>query len=154
MSDEAETKIILEQYKMYVDMADKVSTRRATANQFFITMLVAELAMASFLLNQVKSSNYEAGILAIIGLFGVSLCAIWRRLLQSYRQLNEGKYKVIHQLEQKLPFKCFDVEWDILGRGKKPEIYQSLSEVEGYIPGVLAIPFALLLVMSYFLWRA
>ncbi len=154
MDESSEIKTLLEQYKIYVDMADKVSSRRATANQFFITMLVAELAIASFLVERAKSSNFEPGVLAILSIFGIALCLIWGTLLRSYRQLNQGKYKVIHEMEKRLPFRCFDVEWEVLAKGRNSKVYLPLTIIESAVPYALAVPFCLLLVMSFFLYRS
>lgn len=38
---------VLEQYQMAVEMADRVSARRATANGFFLTMQTTLLALMS-----------------------------------------------------------------------------------------------------------
>jgi hypothetical protein len=39
---------LLEEYKLYVQMADNVSARRAQANQFYISVLSALLAVVAF----------------------------------------------------------------------------------------------------------
>ena len=71
--------------------------------------------------------------------------------IRSYRQLNSGKFQVIHELEKKLPFACYDREWSLLGGGQDGQTYLQLSRVEQYLPFFLAIPYVLLLI--YLLWR-
>ena len=41
--------IMFEQYKLYVDMSDKISSRRLTANTFFLTLNSAILAFQSLI---------------------------------------------------------------------------------------------------------
>lgn len=68
--------------------------------------------------------------------------------IRSYRQLNSGKFKVIHEIEKELPIAAYDKEWEILGRGKQPGKYLQLTRVEQWVPLVLSIPYLLLLVYS------
>jgi hypothetical protein len=49
--------IVLEQYKLYVEMADRLSARRALANTFFLTVNTAVLiGLASKILNVIEFS--------------------------------------------------------------------------------------------------
>ncbi|MEB3361924.1 MAG: hypothetical protein VKI42_07370 [Synechococcaceae cyanobacterium] len=43
--------------------------------------------------------------------------------MQSYRQLNSGQYQVILAMEDLLPLAPFELEWEVLGRGKDPQRY-------------------------------
>ena len=54
--------IIIEQYKLYVEMADRISQRRAESNKFFITLLSSMLIVASkeFALEQEYPNVYCA----------------------------------------------------------------------------------------------
>src|SRR5256885_4461010 len=40
--------IFLEQYKLYVEMADRISSRRLTANSFFLTINSAIIALGGY----------------------------------------------------------------------------------------------------------
>ena len=40
---------LLEQYKLYVEMADRISARRQTANSFFLSINTAIIALISYL---------------------------------------------------------------------------------------------------------
>ena len=138
---------ILEQYKMYVEMADRVSARRAEANKFFITIISALLAFATFVFTKKICPGYEKLILVAFSVLGLLLNGVWFLNIRAYRQLNSAKFKVIHEMEKKLPFPCYDREWEILGRGKLKQ-YRTLTKIEAYIPAILSIPYLLLLLYS------
>lgn len=142
---------LVEEYKLYVQMADNVSSRRAQANAFFISVLSALLVFLS-LAGEWKLSGDILNIPAYIAtaILGLLLCAVWLLNIQSYRQLNSGKFKVIHEIEQRLPFPCYAREWDILGRGDDARKYLPLTHAERYIPLLLAIPFLLVLVYTVY----
>ncbi|MEO0835945.1 MAG: hypothetical protein AAFY16_08160 [Cyanobacteria bacterium J06642_3] len=69
---------ILEQYKLYITMMDKVTERRVKTNSFYITILSSLLALLSLLVN--KDSNLfseDSNILILLfSVLGVLLCYI------------------------------------------------------------------------------
>ena len=91
---------LLEQYKLYVEMADRVSQRRQAANRFYISLL-SGLGGLYLLLEKILHTQPNIIIWAILIII-ISL--LWWLTINSYRQLNSGKFKVIHEMEQQLPF--------------------------------------------------
>ena len=131
---------LLEQYKLYVEMADRISARRAIANTFFLTANTALVAaMATYF------EKVSVWCAAFISAAAIVLCYVWERLVKSYRQLNTAKYKVIGEMEKHLPCSPYwSAEWKELGEGKDPEIYTQLTAVERWVPVVFAILYFLL----------
>src|SRR5687767_13699380 len=84
------TQQYLELYKLAVEMADRVSARRATANAFFLTVNTALLAFVS---------SGSLTVLWLVALAGIALSATWCVLLKSYRDLNAAKFGVILEME-------------------------------------------------------
>ncbi len=130
---------LLEQYKLYVEMADRISHRRSVANSFFLTLHTGLFGLAASLtgISFGQAENEAAGLTAAI--FGLPFAYMWWRILESYRQLNSGKYQVVHDLEALLPAAPYDDEWDKLGRGEDPKKYTQLTKVEGWVPLVFAL---------------
>jgi hypothetical protein len=62
-------------------------------------------------------------------------------LLENYRKLNSGKFKVIHEIEKELPLNLFEYEWEKLGKGNDPKLYKKLSNVEKIIPYIFGCLF-------------
>jgi hypothetical protein len=136
---------ILEQYKLYVEMADRISQRRQAANRFYISLL-SGLGGLYLLLEKILETQPSTIIWAVLTII-ISL--LWWLNIHSYRQLNTGKFKVIHEMEQQLPFACYDKEWDYLGRGKRNRLYRKLSKVEGYVPLLLILNISIYLIISW-----
>ncbi|MFC1460963.1 hypothetical protein ACFLQR_00400 [Verrucomicrobiota bacterium] len=134
---------LLEQYKLYVEMADRISARRAMANTFFLTVNTLMVAgMAAYL------EKMAARITLLAPLAGLILCYVWQRLIRSYRQLNRGKYKVIGEMEKRLPCSPYwSAEWTALGEGKDPKKYKPLTAVEVWVPVVFMALYTLLAVV-------
>ncbi|MFQ5709604.1 MAG: hypothetical protein ACE5HO_19280 [bacterium] len=144
--------MILEQYKLYVEMADRISSRRAQTNKFYIGILSGILALLSVLIEKDLLTNHQAPVFLAVSLLGIGLNILWYVNIRSYRQLNTGKFKVIHEMEQHLPFHCYDREWQLLGEGAEKGKYLQLTRVEPFLPFILAIPYVLLLVYSSATW--
>ncbi len=141
---------ILEQYKMYVEMADRISARRNLANAFFLTLHTTILAVIGFAFEQVNMINPIW--LAVFPFAGIiTLCVVWWWLLLSYRQLNSAKYKVVGQLEQKLPASPYwSAEWKELGEGKDIKKYLPLTALENYVPLVFGLCYLMILLYLIF----
>jgi hypothetical protein len=139
---------LLEQYKLYVEMADRVSQRRTQANAFYVSLLLALLAWLTFLADRDFSSAAEDAVLVGTGIAGIFVCFIWYVHIRSYRQLNSGKFKVIHEMEQLLPFPCYDREWELLEEGQDKKRYLQLTVVEQLAPLFLALLYSGLILFS------
>jgi len=124
---------VLDIYRVYLEMADRVSLRREKANSFFLavnTALIALLAKDAFGGNMAK---FRALTLLVPVAAGV-LCYLWYRIIRSYRDLNSAKFKVIHAIERQLPLRPYDAEWESVERGKNPKLYLPFTHVEGVVP--------------------
>jgi hypothetical protein len=130
-------KHILEQYKLYVEMADRISARRMLANSFFVSVHVALVTAFTVMLKEKILIPSFVNLLPFLSV--VFLCYMWWKIIKSYRQLNSGKFKVIHAIEQILPIAPYDAEWHILGNGKEQSKYFPLTHIENYIPVCFAI---------------
>ena len=122
---------LLDQYKLYVEMADRISNRRATANSYFLSVNSAILAFVGYLTSK-DSTDY----LWLLALAGVTLSYFWRALILSYKNLNTAKFLVIHAIEKRLPISPYDAEWEAMGRGKNPKLYRPISHIELGVPYV------------------
>jgi len=138
----------IEQYTIYVRMADQVSARRNEANKFYISLLTALLALLSILLEGGFTSIPANITLLAVSVLGVLLCIVWMTNIRSYSQLNSGKFKVIHEMEDFLPFQCYKREWELLGKGSHSNRYLQLTRVEQVVPLIMALPYLGLLVYS------
>jgi len=124
--------LLFEQYKLYVEMADKISHRRAISNAFFLAINTALISLVSYAA-QLHSPIY------LLNIAGLVLSILWFSIIRSYKNLNNAKYGIVNQIEEKLPLRPYSTEWDILKRGRNKKIYWPVTHVESWVPGIFAI---------------
>jgi hypothetical protein len=131
---------ILDQYKLCVEMADRVSARRALANTFFLTLQAAVLTVIGVFWKDKPAASPTLLLFPLV--LVVSTCAAWFWLVRSYRQLNSGKFAVIATLERRLPARAFsDGEWTALGQGKDKSLYWPMTHIEQWLPALFALTY-------------
>jgi hypothetical protein len=124
---------ILEQYKLYVEMADRISNRRGLTNTFFLTLNTAVFTIFGVFWENRPAISPWVLILPLI--IALGQCAAWWWLVRSYWQLNSAKYKVVGALEERLPASVYwRAEWVALGEGKNWRKYLPLSHLEQWVP--------------------
>ncbi len=132
---------LFEQYKILVDSAEKTSDRRNIANNFYLGLNTALITFVG-ITTKVSELSWFKPIIYVVGIF---LSVTFWFLINSYKQLNSGKYKVIHKIENHLPLNMFKHEWKVLGEGKDKKLYFPFSHIERCIPIIIGITYLCLL---------
>ena len=140
----------LELYKLAVEMADRISARRASLTTFPFTANTALFA--------ILSTRSAERIFWLIALGGIIISLSWWLLLSSYRQLTRARYEVITDMEENknLPVKLFKDEKEKLGQQRGPiplwlykdRRYGALSVVERVVPLCFALLYTIALVTA------
>jgi hypothetical protein len=124
---------------MAVEMSDRVSARRGTANAFFLTVQTAMLGVIGIAATGGRQVPWWAAL--ILALTGISISGTWWLQLRSYRTLNMAKFEIINSVEPRLPIQVFSTEWDILTgtpSGRWWNRYTELGETERRVPWIFA----------------
>jgi hypothetical protein len=129
---------LLEQYRIYVEMADKISERRATANNFFLSVNGFLLSVLG-ILPQFTTTLAEFNLVwvPVVAVAGMVFCRTWIQSIRNYAKLNEVKFTIIGEIEKKLPVKPYLTEWEYLPRDGevKEKVEQGVkSKVSKYFP--------------------
>lgn len=132
---------LLEMYKLHVEMADRVSQRREGANRLFVTLLSAIVILMAAVMRFGQGTMPTNLVFVVLAATGFSLAAAWYVTIRSYRQLNSGKFKVIHEMEERLPFSFYKREWELLEEGNNRGKYWKLTVVETFGPIIFALSF-------------
>lgn len=111
-------------------MADRVSERRVTVNNLFITLNSVILALSAII---PKKSDVS------IAIVGVIISFLWITTITSYKNLNSAKFKVINELEKQLPTQPFNYEWFLVGQGEDKKKYKKLTQIEKNVPIIFII---------------
>lgn len=141
---------LLEIYKLHTELADSVSRQRSTANRFYILILSGLGVLFSAFLRSENGSPSE-WLMIGFGLFGMFLTMAWYVVIRYYRQLNTGKFKALHELEEKFTYPFFTREWELLSEGKDFRSYWKLSVVETFVPGIFFLGFLTLVLIGIYL---
>lgn len=133
----------LEQYKLYVEMADRISSRRQSTKTFFVTLNTVLISIAGY---AKSAASVDSFFYLVTSFAGLLICYTWYRLVKSYKNLNSAKFKVVHAMEKEMPFNLFDAEWEAVGRGKDKILYHPFTELELKIPWVFFSIYILVIV--------
>lgn len=129
---------VLDIYKTYLEMADRISARREKTNSYFLTINTALVGVVTYL--SLSDSACPIFISHFpIAIAGITLSYLWYRIIRSYRDLNSAKFKIIHMIEQKLPLAPYDAEWEAVGRGKDKKLYLPFTHVEIFVPWIFVL---------------
>lgn len=142
--DNPNRKILFEQYKLFVEMANEVSNRRDKTNKFYLTLISLFITVLSI----ITTITHELLIFFIPLLSIILLSYIRMKNIESYSTLNHGKFDVINKIEDQLPAKVFTMEWDLL------ELYgyKDLTKIEKEIPKLIIFISILILIILLILF--
>lgn len=130
---------ILDQYKLYVEMADRISSRRGLTNTFFLTLNTFLFTTAAAVWKDHPHVHLTTAELVLLLVVALAQSVAWWMIVRSYRQLNAGKYMVVGLLEERLPASPYwKAEWQALGEGKDLRRYLPLTHVEQWVPLIFA----------------
>lgn len=142
---------VLEIYRTYLEMADRISARREATNSFFLTINTALTGLIGYLgATAPESATLDRRVPMAIA--GIAISYLWYRIVRSYRDLNSAKFKVVHEIEKLLPLRPYDAEWEAVGRGKDRARYLPFTHVEIVVPWVFAA-LHLFVVLSAIPWQ-
>jgi len=122
---------ILEQWKLYVEIVDRVSSRRSLTNTFFLTLNTAIFTVIGVV---GKVASHVSSWVLIFPLFvAVFECAAWWGLVRAYRHLVHAKFKVVAALEERLPASPYS-RAESVALGPSWLRYRPISMLEQWIP--------------------
>lgn len=116
---------VIEQYKLYVQSTENVSSRRIASIRYMLTISTALVAVYG-----IQSATFGQGLwLLPIPVIGVAAGLAWHRIIASYRNLNTLKFDIVHEFERHLPAAPFTHEWS-----KHRGVYKPVTELERLLP--------------------
>jgi hypothetical protein len=140
---------LLKQYRSYVAIADDLSRRRTQTDLSYTFFLTAFSLFCLFIIS-IHSFDFVLNIVLIIVLcIGVLLCIDWYISINSYKHLQKNKFKVICELENELPFACYQREWKLSNEVENKTI--RLADIRKHLPFFIGIPY--LILIAYLLFQ-
>jgi len=98
-----ESQVILEEYKLFVEDTARLSERRQTAANTYVTVNGAVIGFITYLATGADLNNwwFSLAVLPII-IAGIMVCVFWRQSIQKYKALINLRFKVLREMEEKI----------------------------------------------------
>ena len=119
--------LILEQWRLCVEMANAISNRRDVMNNLMVTLNIAMVVAYTY-------SHVARSV--TISIVGCISCLVWVLLVRYYKKLNEVKFEIINEMEKELPMQPFTEEW---GRANSRKRFIQSTKLEIIFPIVFLI---------------
>lgn len=149
LTEDSNSRQLLEIYQLHAELADRVSKRREGANRLYLSLLSGIITLLAISIRFEAEGPMPTAI-EIAGLsVGLLSSVSWMINIKSYKQLNDAKFDVLRNLEKKLDFQFFSDEWKLIDPNNRTSQYQELTKVERYLPRIFIALFAVLLVTCF-----
>ncbi len=140
-------KHFFQQYEVAVRMADHISQRRATANDYYLgisAVILTVIALASQRTLALVTNPWPV-VGAVVAL-GEIVAAAWYLQIRAYRRLNRAKCEVIIARERALPARLHEAEDQASKARRRGEKlpYLSLTTLEAVVPFAFGIVYILI----------
>jgi len=111
---------LLDQYRLCVEMADRLTARRVLVNNSFITLIGAGAVAYAAAPTHLKDTPallifFQLGVSVV----SVLLAVMWRVTIGYYRELGAAKFRVIFEMEELLPAQPYKMEWEYLQQARR-----------------------------------
>ena len=141
--------VMLELYKIHTEMADRISQRRGSANNFFLvtnTTLISLVISAFAYSRLIKDMNHDFVLCVIfsVSIVGLANCWTWSSLIKSYKSLNSAKFKVIKNMEKIIGYKAYTAEQKRLKKTK----HHKFTDIEFQVPYALSLIYTGIFILS------
>lgn len=134
---------ILDIYKIYVEMVDRLYARRLSSNKFFLSLNTAIIALWGY---KGVYSTANSSFIFTIAIAGLVLSLTWFIYIFSNSILRGNAFKVIHEIESLLPIRPYFAEDKI----NKPSKYIRFTIIEMIIPWVFLLIFVYVFISNFF----
>lgn len=124
-----------EQYKMFVESAEKNSEKRINQNNLYLTINI-------LFISYILTKDIELKFLVLLSSIGIITCIIWYLTIGNYSKRNKVKYDIINEMETEFGF-LYKEEW------KRISILTPLSKYEQAISIIFLLIYILIPIIKY-----
>lgn len=135
-----------EEYKLLNERAQKLSERRQTTSQTYLTIITAIFGASAFLITD-SGLHHWALVLAAIPMFciGILACGIWLGIMTKLETFLDWQYDRLREMEQAMPgsFMILTKENERFYEPQKGTKKFSFTLQEAWLPRLLIVLFGL-----------
>jgi len=128
------------EYQFLYGRAEKLSERRQTTSQIYLTINTALFGAVAFMIKDSGMQGWKLawGILPLFA-FGILICIVWLNIILKLEKLLAWQYGKLREMEQQFPpdkqiFTEENRAFFAAGKGRKKF---SFSLLEAWLPGIL-----------------
>ena len=108
-----------EQYKLFIESAEKNSDKRITQNNIYLTINIAFISYISTKVLDLKQN-------IIMTIIGILICIVWLCTINNYAKRNKVKFEIINESEYG---KLYKEEWKRINILTSLTTYEKISSV-------------------------
>ena len=127
-------------YKDFVASSLALTRARTTSNAFFLSVNTALISFTGLF----AASN--APMTIALAVAGISISTEWNRYIEAARALNQQKFRVICEIEEKLPVATYSTEWKLLTEHGQTTRHRKFTTIEQQVPWIFALLYGVILV--------
>lgn len=137
--NEARNQELLEIYKVHAVAADDVSRRRDSANRMYLAATTAIFVVMGIALREGTFGIPTLIVIAFLSIIGALIQYAWIDVIDTYKQLNECKFKVLCELENEIAYSFYQKEWNHMKQGQNKQ----MTVTEKNLPILLRLAFGM-----------
>lgn len=128
-----------EEYKLFIEDTARLSERRQTVTNTYITVNGAIMGLITFFVKDARLTNWWL-VIAMLPLImaGVAVCYFWHRLLATYRTLLDFRFEQLEDMERSEALRgchgIYNLEAERFYRKAPPERQIGFSHIEMRLP--------------------
>ena len=130
----------LKEYELFTNRTQRLSERRQSATQTYLTVSTAIFGILVFLVKDAGLTGWGF-VISSLPLFsvGVLSCVIWHRIIVQFKTIIGWHYTQLRKMEDEIDdsFKVFYREWDEFFKPKQGEEKFGFSNLELWLPRLL-----------------
>jgi hypothetical protein len=143
-----------DEYRMFSENVQRLSERRQSASQIYLTVNTASFGVLAFLVNDAGFSGWGL-VAASVPLFvvGIMACAVWYRIIVQFRAVIGWHYEQLRAMEAVLEgsARVYTKEWERFykplkgssGKSSKAQERYGFSRLEAWLPRLLIALYAI-----------
>lgn len=128
---------LLEIYKIHAIAADDVSRRRDSANRMYLAATTAIAVVMGIAMRGGTGEIPTWIVTMILSVMGALIQSAWIDVINTYKQLNSCKFKVLHEIEEDMAYPFYRKEWEYMKQGQDPLVYKKMTVTEKKLPVLL-----------------
>lgn len=153
IKQEMNTDLLIEQYKLYVQLKDKFTDRSFATNKFFLVLIIIIFSLLVALHDD--KFYYFLSSRSILSVIGMAICVLWWSNIDTYGVLLGVKIRgVIQEMEKHLPFECHLMEKNALDdyrRQKKAFVFSDMQKLLATLVFVFFMAIFLVSIFSFYM---